>query len=165
MLVGDPRSLCFFNPCHPRNMRIHFPRNYLRHEIMPRLQRHWPATAATLARSALHCAESQALLEEFALSLCKETAGTLAHTLSVTKLQALTPERQRLVLRTWISSQGYVLPDAKKIATIMRDVLTAARDRFPCVHWGEVELRRYRDDLFLMPLLPQHDHQQTLLLF
>ena len=42
----------------PSNTDTAFDRNYLRHEIMPRLKARWPAAGATLSRSAAHCAEA-----------------------------------------------------------------------------------------------------------
>ena len=52
----------------PSNVDTRFDRNYLRHEILPHLQRRWPAAQVTLARSAQHCAEAAELLEVLARS-------------------------------------------------------------------------------------------------
>lgn len=143
------------------NADLKFTRNFIRHKILAQLKKRFPSASATLARSAAYCAESQNLLETFAKELCVISQGTLDNTLSVTKLIQLTSEKQRLVLRQWILSLGFPLPDSKKIKTIQLTVLTSSWDSLPCVHWGGVELRRYRDDLYLLPALREHDHQQT----
>jgi tRNA(Ile)-lysidine synthase len=131
-----------------------FTRNFIRQTVLASLKTRWPGVAATLARSASHCAEAQALLEEYVVEDWKNTKGSRENALSVQALLQLPPARQRLVLRSWIEGSGYGLPDSKKIKAILEDVLNAAWDRFPLVCWKGVELRRYRDDLFLMPPLP-----------
>lgn len=144
------------------NLNLKLTRNYIRHAILPLLKQRWPSVTATLARSAAHCSESQVLLEEFALDVCIRARGSRENTLSVLKLAALRPDQQRLVLRSWIQQQGFMLPDARKMASIQQNVLTAASDRRPCVRWQGVEMRRYRDDLFVLATLPPHDSKQVL---
>src|SRR5258708_5133788 len=81
----------------------------------------WPNVHKTLARSARHCAEAKSLLEEFVSALSLEAKGTKEHTLSVSRLLALTPARQRLVLRSWIYQAGFALPGTAKLQTILRN--------------------------------------------
>lgn len=130
-----------------------FTRNFIRHEILSRLKKRWPSASAVLSRSAKHCAEAQALLEDFSVSEWLKITGLRANTLSVQKLLCLDIGKQRLALRSWIDKLGYPLPSLTKIETIQQNVLTAKWDRSPCVTWQNVELRRYRDDLYLMPCL------------
>lgn len=130
-------------------------RNFIRHEVMPSLKSRWPTVAATISRSASHCGEAQALLEEYAVEDWKKVTGSQEKTLSVQKLLTLSSPRINQVLRLWVSQQGYSLPDTKKMAAIQTDVLRAAWDRSPCVMWEGAEVRRYRDDLYLLaPLAP-----------
>ncbi len=46
---------------------------------------------------------------------------------------------------------------------ILHDVLTAAVDRNPCVHWPGAEIRRYRELLYALAPLEPHDAQRTLI--
>lgn len=124
-------------------------RNFIRHEILSKLKSRWPSVTSSIARSAAHCAENQMLIEEFAREICMQVKGSREHTLSVTKLLQLPAEKQRLILRTWIHELKHQVPDTKKIASIQRDVLTASWDSSPFVQWGNVALRRHRDDLHL----------------
>jgi tRNA(Ile)-lysidine synthase len=145
------------------NDDVRLTRNFLRHQVLSVIKSRWTSVASAISRSAAHCAESQALLEEFAAEIYAQVSGSRENTLSVSKLLQISAARQRLVLRTWILEQGYPVPDTRKIGTIQRDVLTAAWDRSPCVSWSEVELRRHRDDLYLMPALPETRVQQDFL--
>lgn len=138
-----------------------FTRNFLRHDILPRLGARWPTVQATLSRSASHCAEAQVLLESFAATACEQTKGSVEGTLSVARLNEYNPAQQRLILRTWIEQRGFPLPDTRKLETIQQTVLTAAWDRLPTVRWQGTALRRYRDDLYLMLPMPAHHPDQT----
>jgi len=147
------------------NQNLSFARNFIRHDIMPRLKSRWPAVATSLARSALHCAEHQRLLEAFSIEQYKEVQGSRDHTLSVAKLLQCSPEKQKLILRSWIHQFHYALPNTKVMDVILQTVLCAAWDRSPMVQWGEVTLRRYRDDIHLVPLakiLPNLDVLKTI---
>jgi tRNA(Ile)-lysidine synthase len=152
---ADDRQLVWIEDESNQNPK--FTRNYLRHEILPLLKARWPSVSATLSRSATYCAEAQTLLEEFAHEIHANVAGSCKNTLSVSKLLQCSPERQRLILRCWIHQAGFSMPDAKKLETIQTNVLTAGWDRLPCVSWGLIELRRYRDDLYLMTSLAEQD--------
>lgn len=145
------------------NSQTNFARNFIRHQVLPLFKNRWATIENTLARSAAHCAEAQALLEEFAATIEKQVRGAKSQTLSVTKLLSLPSAKQKLVLRYWISSQKFPLPDTKKILSILKNVLTAKRDKTPCVRWDGAEVRRYRDDLHLMPALIYHDPTQSYL--
>lgn len=132
-------------------------RNFIRHDILALLKTRWPSVASTLSRSALHCSEAEDLLQEFGLEIMDGVKGSRPETLSVSKLLQVHPKKQRLILRTWIHHLGYSLPDAKKLEAILSTVLTAGCDRMPCVNWRLAEVRRYRDDLYMMACLPSHD--------
>ncbi len=133
------------------NANSKFARNFLRNEILPLLKNRWPSVSETICRSALHCANAQAALDELISDLYESVQGNKPDTLSVTKLQTLKFTQQSLVLRYWIEKQGYLLPNAKKLTAIQQEVLTAAIDRKPCVSWGAAQVRRFRDDIYLLP--------------
>lgn len=137
-----------------------FTRNYLRHDVMPLLKKRWPNVETAIARSAAHCAESQALLEDAATEKLHQLKGTRHGTLSVSSLRALNPAWQRLVLRAWIERQGFMLPDAARLAAIQNNVLLAARDKSPCIVWSGAEVRRHKDDLYIMSPVVRPDIEE-----
>jgi tRNA(Ile)-lysidine synthase len=135
------------------NINTRWTRNFIRHEFLPILKQRWPSVTKTIARSANYSAEAQSVLEEFALEAINNIRG-------VKQLIRLSPAKQRLILRTWIHSLGYSLPNSNKIIAIQKNVLTAAADRMPSVCWKQVVVRRYRDDLYITTLFPKHDHTE-----
>jgi tRNA(Ile)-lysidine synthase len=117
----------------------------------------------TLARSARHCAESEKLLEEFSINLLANYQGSNNKTLSVKKLLTLEYAQRRLLLRTWIRLKGFALPNTSKMNALCHEVLNASSDRNPRLTWGEVEVRRYRDNLYLFRQLHSYETNMNVL--
>ncbi len=137
------------------NADLRFDRNYIRHQLMPLIERRWPAANSTIARSARHCAEAQQLIDHLAAGDFLQVRVRGNNRLSVTALRQLPVPRCRAVLRHWITMQGFQSPSAVQLERIVTEVLDAAEDRLPLVAWDGAEVRRFRDQLFLMvPLLP-----------
>ncbi len=143
------------------NQDLRFDRNFLRQEIMPLLAQRWPAISQTLARSARHCAEAQQLIDNLIIDEIKKVEQPEGR-LSVQGLTALPAPQCRAVLRAWIQREGFQLPDTRHLDRIQKEVLQAAHDRNPLVGWAGCELRRYREQLFLMPPLTPHDPDTVL---
>ncbi|OGT58780.1 MAG: tRNA lysidine(34) synthetase TilS [Gammaproteobacteria bacterium RIFCSPHIGHO2_12_FULL_42_10] len=135
----------------PSNLDQRFVRNFVRHEIMPKLIAYTKGSLSTIVRSAAHCAETDALLNSFASSLLNTVKGSLPETLSVSRILMLDDATERLILRSFIHSLGLQVPDAKKLEVIQREILRARGDRNPVLCWRGVVIRRYRDDLYVLP--------------
>jgi len=130
----------------PSNEDDKFDRNYLRKHIMPLLKHRWPAATQTLSRSAEHCAEAaqliQTLAEQDYLQVKKNNE------LSINQLSLLSPERQRQVIRYWLTQQQLPLPSTTQLQQIQEELLTSKEDAQPLVHWPRVNIQRYKDQLF-----------------
>jgi len=138
----------------PSNRDLRHDRNFLRHRVLPRLTERWPAAATSIARSAAHCAEAQAIIDPVARNAALEAAGQGPGTLSIKRLLDLALPLRKAVLRRWFRDQGRVPPDAANLDRILTEVMTARADANPLVAWPGCEVRRYRDDLFAMAPLP-----------
>lgn len=128
-------------------------RNFLRHDILPRLRARWPAVTRTLADTALRLQEAEDLLRELAEELA-EAAVDAGGRLRVDAVRALPPPRQRLLLRHWLQGRGFRAPDAAVLERVRVDALTPRVDATPRVAWADGEVRRYRDHLYAMAPLP-----------
>jgi tRNA(Ile)-lysidine synthase len=135
------------------NENMDFSRNFLRQQIMPLLKQRWPTIASTLTRVSEHCAEAQYLLDKMAEKNLATVQGAVLGTLSVSGLLALEPAEQRQVIRLWLAQQHFPIPGSVKLHQIQSDVLQARSDKMPHMQWAGIELRRYRDDLYVMPCL------------
>jgi len=94
----------------PSNADTQLDRNYLRHEVLPRLRDRWPGVDRVMARSARHLAEAEELLGELArLDLRQAQVGERAFawvplpSLVLAPLQGLSESRQRNALRAWLA--------------------------------------------------------------
>jgi len=143
------------------NQDRRFDRNFLRQEVMPILAQRWPAVSRTLSRSARHCAEAQQLIDSMAIEDLKKIELPEG-TLSIRELTALSAPECRAVLRAWIQRDGFQLPDTQHLDRIQTEMLQAAPDREPLVAWQGCEIRRYRDQLFVMPPLTPHNPELVL---
>ncbi len=142
----------------PSNRDLEFSRNYLRHEIIPRIQVHWPAASATLSRSAGLCADAQVLIDELAAEDLQRCRGSESGRLSVKALSRLSEPRIRSLLRHWVLAQeGAAAPGYRHLQRMLDECVLGRADANPLVGWGGMEARRYRDDLFLAPRLLPHD--------
>ena len=63
-----------------------FDRNYLRHHVIPLLEKRWPSYAKTIARTGRHCAETLPLFAHWTDEDCKIAAQTFPGTLCVDQL-------------------------------------------------------------------------------
>jgi tRNA(Ile)-lysidine synthase len=117
-------------------------RNYLRRQILPLIHARWPGSAAAVARSARHAAEAQTLLDRLARADLER--ASYGESLSAKALRALPADRLNNVLRFWITSTGYRVPDTRRLAEISGPLLNAREDANPFVDWGEEGARVQR---------------------
>ena len=124
-------------------------RNWLRHEVLPQLERRVPAVRATLARAATNIAEASALLDD--LARIDAGAGVESRCLSLDALRTLSPLRAKNLLRFLIGCGGWPMPPADRLDEALRQALEARRDAAVRVDLGGCELRRHADTLYLLP--------------
>ena len=137
-------------------------RNYLRHEIMPLLRQRWPSADATITRSANNCAEAAALIDVLAEQDYQQVKHEASSELLISELLALDNARLKNVLRYWIRRADLPLPSDKKLQHIVSDVLHAAEDKTPLVHWPGAEVRRYNNKVYVLSPLPEFDASQVI---
>jgi tRNA(Ile)-lysidine synthase len=157
----------------PHNLDPRYARSFLRNEVFPRLAQRWPQSVELLARTAEHCADAIELLDEVAASdlgkssplpargersraprLRSGQAPCAGEGLSVQRVLALPKARRNNLLRWWAARGGFETPPFDALSRLEREVLRARPDAAPLLAWGETELRRFRDALYLMRRLP-----------
>jgi tRNA(Ile)-lysidine synthase len=133
----------------PSNAIEMFSRNFLRHQVIPLLQTHYPALDKAVNRTARHMAEAAILLDEVAGEDFARVFDVTSEALNIASLKALSHARINNVLRYWIRQQKMILPSEKKLQHIISDVLHAAPSAQPKVSWGEAVMCRYAGLLYL----------------
>lgn len=142
------------------NANDSYPRNYLRHRVMPLLSAHFPAYRETLGRSARHFAEATQLLDE----LAKQDAGQAleGNEMRVGALRALPLTRAKNLLRYFLHMQGAPMPQSAHLDEMLRQLCDARQDAAVEVRVGEFQLRRYRDSVYVLPETAEFDRALSL---
>ena len=141
------------------NADSRFRRNYLRHEIAPRLAAGFPGYPATLVRAAAHHAEAALLQDELAAQDAGATAGDPAPTLDRAAFALLAlraPHRARNLLRWFIRRHGLEFPSTARLAAMQDQLARAAPDaQVRLAHAGaEIGIHRGRIVVHSPPVAP-----------
>lgn len=129
-----------------------FDRNFLRHEVLPALKRRWPLAEEKILKTVGLLEESTSLLDEYLaedLKVCERRKARFGESISLAKLLSFSPARQRHVLRCWCMEMGFSSADSAHLEKI-HEVTLAREDAQPVLAWGDCELRRYDDRLYLV---------------
>ena len=132
----------------PSNQDEAFDRNYLRQQVMPRLERRWPGFARRWGQTAAHLAQADRLLAELAQIDRAAVEGDYGR-LELDALAQLSTERQDNLLRYWLwDSTGHWISQ-RQLTNLRRTLIAAVGDSAPQVQLHNVVLRRYRGQLYL----------------
>jgi tRNA(Ile)-lysidine synthase len=130
----------------PSNEDRQYSRNYLRHQVFPALTSRWPQAVATMARSAAHLSEAQALLDDLA-DIDLRQASTVSDfdwlglpSLELAALEKLSVARQRNALSRWLEPRTR-LPDSDHWSG-WEDLRDATGDARPIWRLAQGELHR-----------------------
>lgn len=127
----------------------HFRRNFLRHEVIPRLETKFPGAQRSLARSATHFAEGARLLDELA-AIDRAALATPAGRIGLAAFNALSAARARNLLRcVWLGA-GFRAPDTRWIDEALRQLASADALSEICVATVDGELHVYRGELHIV---------------
>jgi tRNA(Ile)-lysidine synthase len=137
-------------------------RNFVRHEIAPRLAAAFPGYPATLVRAAAHAAEAAQLADELAAldaDGCAHPTADGATTLDRAAFVALaqrSPARARNLLRWFLRRHALPMPSTARLAAMLDQFVHAAPDaRVRLVHAGvEMGIHRGRIVVHAPPVAP-----------
>ena len=135
------------------NGDTHFRRNFLRHEILPRLDTMFATARAALSRAASHFAEASELLDELA-ALDRAAVVAPGGRLALAPFNALSPARARNLLRLVWRDAGFRAPDARWLDEACKQLRNAGADSEMCVATPGGALHAYRGELYLVPHRP-----------
>ena len=150
-------------------------RNFVRHELLPRLAAVFPGSPATLVRAAGHQAEAARLCDDLAAIDARDAladdadAGETLDRRVFTALASSAPHRARNVLRWFLRRHGLRAPSAARLSSMQRQLSSAADDaRVRLAHDGiELGIHRGRIVVHAVPVtafaLPWHGESRLAL--
>ena len=147
---ASARSLAWVDDESNANTEVK--RNFIRHEIAPRLAHAFPGYPATLARSAAHQAETATLVDELAAHdadgaiVMDPVAGAMLERSALIALDKRASHRARNVLRWFLRQHHLRPPSTARLAAMHEQLVRAAPDaRVRLVHSGaEIGIHRGR---------------------
>ncbi|NML29901.1 tRNA lysidine(34) synthetase TilS [Paraburkholderia antibiotica] len=129
------------------NADTRYARNALRHQVMPALAVHFPGFRDALARTAVHAASAQRLLDTLARADLDSASRDEGRALEQHVLLALDDDRALNLLRYWMRTLGFVAASSARLADALRQLreVGAGQDghRLRIDHAGHA-LRSYR---------------------
>lgn len=137
-----------------------YPRNFLRHRLLPLLEQKFPAYRNTLTRSAHHFAEADGLLDELAQQDAQGWTGGAP--LEVSLLRAISPARARNLLRYFLHRQGVPMPHDGQLGQMVQQLCNAQADAAVCIDSGAWQVRRFRDQVYALRALGNFDRNLVL---
>lgn len=135
----------------PSNADIQLARNYLRHEILPRLQGHWPQAADSILHSAaLSRAAADALRSQW-LGALERLRDPATDSLDGQAWLALVPALRDPLLDHWLHARGLTAPTTAQRQQIERQLRESRPGKLPCIRWPGTELHIWRGRLWSVP--------------
>lgn len=131
------------------NQDRRYTRNYVRHEVLPRLSEHFTDVERKLGTAAEHAAVTLSLLND----LARIDAGGADFSLPFpsTPFRALNTERAINLLRSILTANHLQCPPSERVCEFVRQLREAAPDRHPELRLGGQKIRYRRGLLELVP--------------
>jgi tRNA(Ile)-lysidine synthase len=138
-----------------------YPRNFLRHRLLPLLGEKFPAYRETLVRSTQHFAEASELLDD--LAMLDATDAIHADTLALAALQQLTLPRAKNLLRYFLRQLGAPMPQVVQLEAMLHQLCNARDDAKICISFGsDWQVRRYQGRVYVLRALPEFERNFVL---
>ena len=145
-------------PCidDPSNQDARLARNFLRHEILPRLTQHWPQAVDSIVHSASLNRSATEALERQWRSAQAQLLDTATGSLDAGGWLALSPALRHPLLDDWLHARGLSAPTTAQREQIERQC--SARDgQLPCIRWAGAEVHVWKGRLWALPPQPSID--------
>jgi tRNA(Ile)-lysidine synthase len=134
----------------PSNADTALARNALRHEILPRLQRHWPQAADSILHSAALSRDAADALRSQWLIAFDTLHDRATGSVDVDGWLALLPALREPLLDHWLHARGLPAPTTAQRRQIERQC-SARAGQLPCIRWGGAELHIWKRRLWALP--------------
>ncbi|MBK4765297.1 MAG: tRNA lysidine(34) synthetase TilS [Pantoea sp. Brub] len=134
------------------NLNINYDRNFLRHCIIPKLIHRWPSFTQTSSRSAMLCAEQEALIDEFLIHQLNYLIQSNGSLYFIPLLQ-MSKIKVYAILRRWIAYLGGIMPSFDMIKHIYDEVIMSKIDAKPCIKISNFEIRRFKKYIYWLPMM------------
>jgi tRNA(Ile)-lysidine synthase len=150
------QELITYLSCHgldwiedPSNQKPDHDRNFLRHEVIPLLETHWPNVSKRLILTNKAMRGARAVLEKTARDYLD---NNLMHPLimQVSERACKEPALFNLVIRSWLNRSGAPPITANSLDSLVKQFLESHPGQHPVIGWDGWQLRLFKDQLWLL---------------
>ena len=132
-----------------------FDRNFIRHTLLPSIASRWPGYRHSWSKTATLAAESQDLLAELAAIDLGNMATERHSVIRLEPLLALSNDRQRNLLRHWLSEIGVPELGWNRLQQLSTEVLRAEAGSDASLLGDGFQIRRYKQKLYALKPVPE----------
>ena len=133
-----------------------FTRNFLRHNILPQLEKLYPHVHKNIARASKHQSELSKISDDLAILDIESLELLNNNRLQSNQLKKMVKYRLKNVLRYHLNQLNFRSP-SEKVLEQMIQLVRAKADSVPVVSWSHYEVRRYQDELYFLDLSQSED--------
>lgn len=115
------------------NRDISYDRNFMRQTVMPVMRERYPQLDMALARTTLHMAEAQSLLDSLAsqdMAACDAREEWLGQSVDIQRLRDLGGVRAKNLLRYWFQQRGLRMPNTEQLQDYWQQLSTVKPHRY-----------------------------------
>lgn len=127
-----------------------FDRNFLRNRVLPELNQRFAQFNQMVARSAQHCADQQRLIEELLNDELNARLGAQQQ-LNIHGFVQFSSLKQQQLIRLWLAKNHLPMPSQAQLQALINELIFANADKQPQIKLGEKCIRRYRQEIFILP--------------
>ena len=149
----------------PSNEDLGLDRNYIRHQILPEINKRWPAAQDSISRSAELMKQADKILIEIASQdissvEANDYPGVIEDlylsVLDLRDISDLSEQRQLNLLRNWVKSKSSLVLSSDQLAQVYQD-LYQKPDSNGLFELNNIQIRVFKGYLYLMKMLSQSD--------
>ncbi|WP_154650830.1 tRNA lysidine(34) synthetase TilS [Reinekea blandensis] len=128
------------------NEDTRFDRNFLRHEVLPKIESRWPGYRQRI----LQTQQLIAGTETSSVDMSEALAHRLSHDqgLKMVQLDELSRDQILSLLHQWLTTVGQKVPSKARLEVVLDEVVHARQDARPSVRIGEGTIQRHGPALY-----------------
>lgn len=135
------------------NLNVNYDRNFIRHKIIPILEKKWPFFVKNCFRTSYICQKEKILINTFLNEkICNLIR--LNDSLNIQNFKNIKKEICIGLIRYWISLKKIKMPSYKNIQCIYNQMIFSRIDANPKIILKKYEIRRYKESLFFIKTQP-----------
>jgi tRNA(Ile)-lysidine synthase len=147
----------------PSNKDNNLDRNFLRNNIIPKLEDRWISLNKRLSKVTQLANESKLHLVDLA-KIDLDRVG-LIDCYDLDRYRKLSGSRQRNLLRYSVDKMSLPSPPYNQLIEITKTIVNSGLNSNPVVSWSGVDIRRYQNQLYLLPQIATNDTLKKLKIY